>query len=172
MELTDILLRRRSVRQYSGEPIPETTLRRILNAGLLAPTSRNLKPCLFTVVRDKTALEALSRVKAAGGAFLGDADAAVVVSADAEKSDTWIEDCSIALTCMHLAAAEAGVGSCWVQIRLRKDRDGGDAEDNVRRILGLKDTFRTVGILALGTPAAEPEPHAPGEADPGKIRFV
>jgi nitroreductase len=73
---------------------------------------------------------------------------------------------------MHLAAAEAGVGSCWVQIHLRKDRDGGDAEDNVRRILGLKDTFRTVGILALGTPAAEPEPHAPGEADPGKIRFV
>ena len=172
MNLTEILLRRRSVRTYSGAPVPEETLREILTAGLLAPTSRNLKPCSFTVVRDKTLLEALSRAKAAGGTFLKDADAAVVVSVDAESADTWTEDGSIALTCMHLAAAEAGVGSCWVQIHLRKDRDGRDAEDNVRRILGLGENFRTVGILSLGMPAGSPEPHAPGEADFEKVRFL
>ena len=172
MNLTEILLRRRSVRKYSGAPIPEETLREILMAGLLAPTSRNLKPCSFTVVRDKTLLDALSRAKAAGGTFLKDADAAVAVSADAETADTWTEDCSIALTCMHLAAADAGVGSCWVQIRLRKDRDGGDAEDTVRRILGLGENVRTVGILSLGMPADTPEMHSPGEADCGKVRFL
>ncbi len=172
MNLTEILLNRRSVRRYADAPIPEDTLRAILAAGLLAPTSRNLKPCRFTAVRDKGILEALSRAKAAGGAFLKDAGAAVVVSADAELADTWIEDCSIALTCMHLAAAEAGVGSCWIQIRLRRDREGGEAEENVRRILGLEENFRTVGILALGMPASSPEPHKAEDADFGRVRFI
>ena len=172
LKITSTLLARRSIRQYANEPIPEDTLREILTAGLLAPTSRNLKPCRFTVVRDKSVLEALSRAKTAGGAFLRDAGAAVVVSADAELADTWIEDCSIALTCMHLAAAEAGLGSCWVQIHLRRDREGGEAEGNVRRILGLEDRFRTVGILALGTPAVSPEPHGIDEAAFKAVRFI
>ena len=172
MKIMSTLLTRRSVRQYADAPIPEETLREILTAGLLAPTSRNLKPCCFTVVRDKSVLEALSHAKAAGVAFLRDAGAAVVVSADAELADTWIEDCSIALTCMHLAAAEAGVGSCWIQIHLRRDREGGEAEENVRRILGLEDRFRTVGILALGIPAVTPEPHRIEEADFGRVRFM
>ena len=172
MKLTEILLRRRSVRRYTDQPVPEELLRNILRAGTLAPSSRNLKPCRFTAVRDKSVLEALSHAKAAGGAFLKDAAAAVVVSADPELADTWIEDCSIALTCMHLAAAEAGVGSCWIQIHLRKDRDGGDAEENVRRILGLEGGFRTVGILALGMPAVMSEAHTVEEADSGMVRFV
>ena len=170
MNLTEILLRRRSVRLYTGEPVPEEALRRILIAGLLAPSSRNLKPCVFTLVRSRDTLEKLSLAKAAGGRFLRDADVAVVVSADPEKADTWIEDCSIAMTCMHLAAAEAGVGSCWIQIHLRKDGEGGEAEDNVRRILGMEGGLRTVGILALGMPAAAPEPHAEDEADFGRVR--
>ena len=172
MNLTEILLARRSVRRYADAPIREDTLREILTAGLLAPTSRNLKPCRFTVVRDKATMEALSGAKAAGGSFLGEAGAAVVVSADAVLADTWIEDCSIALTCMHLAAAEAGVGSCWIQIHLRRDREGTEAEENVRRILGLEDGLRTVGILALGVPAVSPEPHKTEEADFGAVRFV
>ena len=172
LNVTSTLLTRRSVRQYADAPIPEETLREILTSGLLAPTSRNLKPCRFTVVRDKSVLKALSHAKAAGGAFLKDAGAAVVVSADAEKADTWIEDCSIALTCMHLAAAEAGLGSCWIQIHLRRDREGGEAEEDVRRILGLENRLRTVGILALGVPAVSPEPHKIEEADFAAVRFI
>ena len=42
MELMDVILKRRSIRKYTGEDIPEETLRQILQAGLLSPTSRNL----------------------------------------------------------------------------------------------------------------------------------
>ncbi|MGN0094022.1 MAG: nitroreductase family protein, partial [Methanobrevibacter sp.] len=42
---------RRSVREYTGEDIPEEKLERIIQAGLLAPTSRNRKPCEFMVVK-------------------------------------------------------------------------------------------------------------------------
>jgi len=172
MSILATLLSRRSIRAYTDETIPEETLHSILMAGLFAPTSRNLKPCRFTVVRNRDILEKLSSVKAGGSAFLKDANAAIVVSADADKSDTWIEDCSIALTCMHLAAAEAGIGSCWVQIHLRKDRAERFAEDNVSRILGLAEEIRTVGILALGIPAGKIEPHTEEEADFRKVEFV
>ena len=64
------------------------------------------------------------------------------------------------------------MGSCWIQIHLRRDREGGEAEENVRRILGLEDRFRTVGILALGMPAVTPEPHRIEEADFGRVRFI
>ncbi len=49
-----------------------------------------------------------------------------------------------------LAAEEQNLGCCWVQVHLRKDADGRDAEENVREILGLPEQFRVVGFLALG----------------------
>lgn len=72
MELYEIILKRRSVRSYTAEAIPEEKLRRIIEAGLLAPTSRNRKPCEFYVIGDKAMLKSLSEVKPAGGAMLKD----------------------------------------------------------------------------------------------------
>lgn len=163
--ILDTMRRRRSVRRYTGEAIPGDVTEEILKAGLLAPSSRNLKPCYFHVVHDRQLLAQLAAAKKAGGAFLKDADMAIVVCADETKADTWTEDCSIALTYMDLAAAERGIGSCWVQIHLRKDADGNDAEANVRRILHLGDTMRIAGILSLGMTDAYPAPHEESETD-------
>ena len=65
--------------------------------------------------------------------------------------------CSVALAHMSLMAQEQGVGSCWVQMRMRKDSEGNDAEQNVRDILGVELPLRMVGIMALGMPAEEKE---------------
>ena len=59
MDLTEIILKRRSVRKYKDEAVPEETLQKILQAGLLAPTSRNLKPCIFYAVKDRETLKKL-----------------------------------------------------------------------------------------------------------------
>lgn len=172
MGLLDLMLERRSVRKYSGEPIPEEKLEKIIQAGLLAPTSRNLKPWEFYVVRGKSMLDRLARSKAAGAAFLEGADAAIVVASDSTKADTWIEDDSIAMSFMHLMAAEQGVGSCWIQIHLRKTESNRDAEAKVRRILDLEENQRIVGILALGMPAEESKPHTLEEIDKSKVHWV
>lgn len=95
-------------------------------------------------------LQKLSKAKKAGAAFAADAAAAIVVAADSEKADTWIEDSSIAMTYMMLAAEEQNLGCCWVQMHLRKDEQGLDAEENVRVILGLPEKYRVVGFLVLG----------------------
>ena len=50
--------------------------------------------------------------------------AAIAVLGNPEAADTWIEDCSIVMANMHLEAAASGVGSCWVQGRMRTAADG------------------------------------------------
>lgn len=52
MELLELLQKRRSIRKYTGEHIPEDKLERILQAGLLAPSSRAIYPVEFVVMGD------------------------------------------------------------------------------------------------------------------------
>jgi len=172
MDLINIMLNRRSIRKYKVEDIPPDKLERILQAGLLAPTSKNRKPCEFVVVRDKETFAALSQAKAAGAGMLAECNAAIVVLGNTEKADTWIEDSSIALSYMDLMAAEQGIGSCWCQIHLRFAADGTDAEERVRQILSLPEKYRIVGILSLGIPDEKREPHTLDEADFGKVTIL
>ena len=155
MELIEIMRHRRSIRKYADEAVPEEKLEKILQAGLLAPTSMGKRPWEFYVIKDKDTLERLSRAKVHGAALLAGCDTAIAVFADSDLSDAWIEDSSIALAYMDLMASSQGLGSCWVQMRMRKDADGGDAEQNVREIMGMGDPYRLVGVLALGIPAEE-----------------
>ena len=116
--------------------------------------------------------EKLSKAKAAGAAFLDSADAAVAVFADPDKADTWIEDSSIALAFMNLMAQEQEIGSCWIQIHMRKGADGSDAEANVRRIIGTPDNYRIVGILGLGIPAESKPARTDEELDFSKVHEI
>ena len=171
MELMDVFLNRRSTRKFNGEKITKDELDNILQAGLLAPTSMNRKPCNFMVVENREILTKLSKAKDHGAELLEGADKAIVVLVDTLIADTWCEDSSIALTYMHLMATELGVGSCWVQIHLRK-KDGIYAEEVVRDILKVDDHYRISGILALGHSDDIPKPHSLEDIDKTKVHFI
>ena len=172
MDLIDVMLKRRSVRKYRKDEIPNEKLNKILQAGLLAPTSRNRKPCSFLVVDNKEALEKLSESKESSSKFLKNANKAIVVVANSLISDTWIEDSSIALAFMHLMAAEQDIGSCWVQIHLRTAKNGESSEDYVREVLGIDDYFRIVGILALGVPFYEVKGYKIEDIDKERVHYL
>ena len=169
MELMDVMLKRRSIRKYRDQDIPEETLDQILQAGLLAPTSRNLKPCKFYVIKNKEVLLKLSKAKSAGAGMLAECSAAIAVFGNSAMADTWVEDCSIAMSFMMLMAENLGVGNCWVQIHFRTDSAGNDAEQNVREILSVSKEYRISGILSLGVPAEERSAHTLEELDWGKV---
>ena len=171
MDFLDLLLKRRSVRKYSGDEISKKDLDLILKAGLLAPTGRNLKSCMFLVVENKKTLEKLSSVKDSGSSFLKDANKAIVVIGNTLISDTWVEDSSIALGYMHLMAANLDVGSCWVQVRLR-EANGVKSEKLVREILGIDDFYGIVGILGLGMPYGEVNSHKLDDIDKNRVHFL
>lgn len=170
MELLDIMLKRRSTRKFNDSPVTTEELDKILTSALLAPTSMNRKPCNFLVVENKETLEKLSQAKDHGAELIRGADKAIVVIANTLVADTWIEDSSIALTYMHLMAAELNLGSCWVQIHLRS-KNGEDSEKIVRDILKIDDYYRIVGILAVGHSDNIPDAYELKDIDKGRIHF-
>lgn len=172
MELLDIMLKRRSIREYTNNDIDEKKLEKILQAGLLAPTSRNRKPCEFIVVKNKEILRKLSRSKNAGSAMLEYANCAIVTIADSDKADTWIEDSSIAMAYMDLMATSMDVASCWVQSHLRSTSDNTDSERYIKDLFDLEEKYRIVGILSLGINDNRPPAHTLEDIDKNKVRYV
>lgn len=65
MDFLDLLKQRRSYRQYTGEPVEKELLDKIVEAGLLAPSGRNIKPEEFIVVTDSKLLTQLSQCRKA-----------------------------------------------------------------------------------------------------------
>lgn len=150
MEFKSLIEKRHSVRAYSNEEVSDELLNELIECAKLAPTSRNKKPVDYVVVKDKAVLEQLSVSKAGGSQMLKDAGAAIVVIGDAEKSDVWVEDCSIAMTYLHLGAVNCGLGSCWIQIRNRQNAEGQDSSEYIKELLGIKKPFEVLAILSLG----------------------
>ena len=136
MELLEIMRHRRSIRNFTGEAVTEEQLNQVLEAGLLAASGKARYPWEFIVVRNKETLQKMVECRVGGSASLNEADVAIVVVADPEKTDVWTEDCSIALANMLLMAENLGLGCCWVQGRLRDAKDGRSAEDFLRDLLG------------------------------------
>jgi len=169
MELLDVMLKRRSIRKYTGNPVSEEKIDKILKAGLLSFSSRNFDPWEFIVVKDKNTLCSLSQCKAAGSAMLAEADCAIVVIGDAEKADVWVEDCSIAMTYMHMMAAEQGVGSCWIQCRLRQTSEGESSERYVKDLLSIPEKYGVEAILSLVIAEQKREPKKIDDIDITKI---
>lgn len=154
----ELLKNRRSCRRFTDEPVSQEAVADIMRAALMAPSGHRINPWEFVLVENKETLRQLSVSKAAGAQLLEGAAMAVVVVADTDKTDVWVEDCSIATILMQLEAEELGLGSCWVQIRLRKDADGGSAEENVRALLGLPANYAVLSIVAVGHKERESKP--------------
>ena len=155
-QMMETFLNRRSVRSYTGEAVPMEKLNTIIMAGLSSASSRAIRPWDLIVVRDKDKLIEMSGCRLKGSSrMLAGADAAIVVVGDEERSDVWIEDCSVVMANMHLMASALGVGSCWTQGRDREAVDGETTEDFLRRILQFPSESRLLAILSLGMPDEE-----------------
>ena len=163
MTMLDMILHRRSVRQYTDAPIPRDKLEAILYAGLAAASSKNRRPWEFIVVEDRQTLDKLCECRPGAANLLSKCKAAIAVAADAELVDVWVEDCASAITQMHLVADALGVGSCWLQVRLRQAADGRDTADVVRAHLGIPAKYGVMAILTLGMPESHPDPHTVDE---------
>lgn len=172
MDMLNAILHRRSVRQYLDVPVPDDKLHTILCAGLAAASSKNRQPWEFVVVQDKQMLEKLGTCRPGASNLLGKCSAAIVVAANSELVDVWVEDCASAITQMHLMADALGVGSCWLQVRLRKSPDGTrDTQDIVREALGIPDKFSVMAILTLGMPANHPGSKSTDDLALSKIHY-
>lgn len=152
MNLHELLIKRRSIRRYTSEKIDAESVRLILEAALLSPTSKSARSWTPVVVENPDTIAALSECKAAGAVSLKSCPLAVAMAVDSTKSEAWIEDASIAAFAMQLQAADLGLGSCWIQIWNRFTADGTPSDEYVREVLGIPETSPVLCILTFGHP--------------------
>jgi len=167
----DLLRTRRSVRQYQDKPVEKEKIDLLVESMLRSPSSRGLNPWEFVVVTDRQILSDLSEAKPHGASFIKNAPLAIVVCADPAKCDVWVEDCSIAALIIHLAATDLGLGSCWVQMRLREHDAGMTSEEYVKKLLGLGDNMVVEAVIAIGYGKEDKPGHALSSLSYDKVNY-
>jgi len=156
---SELILQRRSVRQYTDEPLEPADVKQIMRAALLSPTSKNSRSWEFVLVEDKTMLQQLSFSKPTGAVFVEHCALAIVVVIDTLQSEAYLEDAAIAATFIQLQAEDLDLGSCWVQIHGRQTASGLDSEQYVRDLLNIPPHYAVGCIIAVGRKAKENKPH-------------
>ena len=160
-ETLKVLKERRSVRQYKAEQITEAELNAVLEAGTRAPSGMGLQTSVLVLVQDPETIAYMSRLNAeiqgkpGTDPFYG-APTVVVVLADQSRA-TWLEDGSLAMGNLMLAAHALGLGSCWVH-RAREVFAGAEGQALLRQ-WGIQGKYAGVAHCLLGYPDGPlPEP--------------
>lgn len=153
--MIELLRTRRSIRQYTGEPIEPRKIEILKEALLRAPSSKNINHCEFIFVQQEDTLRQLSFSKEHGSAFIANAALGIVICGNQRKSDVWIEDCAVAAIIVQLTAHSLGLGSCWLQIRNRRHSDEISSEEFIRKRLHIPAHIRIDSIISIGYPAEE-----------------
>lgn len=162
MEYKELIQKRHSVRDFSDREVPRQVIDAIVEQARLAPSSRNSQSTDFMVIEDPDTIEALSQMRESGSGFMKGAKAAIVILGDTSKTDLWEVNCAISTTFLQLSAVDQGLGSCWVHVhnRLRSKysldptqaagHPAGYADDYVKNLLGIREGFEVLCIVALG----------------------
>lgn len=143
---------RRSIRRFLDREVESGKINILIEAALRSPSSRSLNPWEFIIVTDSQMLDQLSQCKPHGASFLKGAPLGIIVIADPEKCDVWVEDSSIASILIQLAAESIGLKSCWIQIRKRFYKDTTTAGNRVSKILDIPEKYSIESIIAIGYP--------------------
>lgn len=160
-DLFEAIRERRSERHFKPDPVPDDTVRRIVDCGLKAPSAGNMQPWQFLIVKRPELRADLSKA-AFGQKFVEDAPVVIVVLADPGRSagrygdrgsDLYcIQDTAAAVQNMLLAVVAFGLGACWV---------GAFDEAAASRALELPEHLRPVAMIPIGYPKERPTPRRP-----------
>ena len=136
--MINIIRRRRSIRKYKSIAIEKEKINLLKETALRVPTGNNIQPCRFFFIENKERIRQLSKCKP-GAEFIEKAALLVLVAAEKDISNTWIEDCSIASIMLQLESEALGLGSCWIQIRGRYYDKQITSEEYISNILNLSE---------------------------------
>ena len=154
MDVFEAIAKRHSYRgPYRQRPIPRPDLRRIVQAGLQAPSGRNAQTTRFVIVDDANLLGQI-RAMHASNLAMQHAQAFIACIVDRQPEAVYeghsfqIEDCAAAVENMVLAITALGYASVWVDGWLRLEQRA----DRISQILGLPPGKIVRVILPIGVP--------------------
>ena len=142
MDVFEIVKTMLAVRDYTDQPIVDETLQRILEAGRLTASRKNLQPWHFVAVREKILLAQLADL-APSGDYIRQAALAIAVFLDNDRPVT-MTDGARSVQSMMLVAWEEGIGSNWV---------GWLKGEEIKELLGVPADYHLLTVLSFGYPA-------------------
>jgi nitroreductase len=186
-EFSQLLSDRRSIRNYTDEKVDVELVRQIIKDSTMAPNSGNRQPWRFSIINDRDLIRRISdeskrnilatvtedpdSTKKRYEGFLKNPDSNVFYNAPClvlifgDKAHRSIHvDCALAASYFMLAAADRGLGTCWVAL-------GGEIRDpELLEIIGISEADAVVAPIILGRPAAIPK--APARKDPEIVKTI
>jgi nitroreductase len=154
MSNIDIIFARRSIRQYTDEPVTEEQIRTLLEVGMAAPSASNRRPWHFVTVTDRATLKALADAHPYGKMLAGAALAIAVCGDPTLSENYWVQDCSAATENILVAVAGLGLGGVWLGCYPHVNR----RVTPIRRVLGIPDSIQVLSLLSIGHPAEHKPP--------------
>ena len=146
MEFFEVIRTRRSIRKYTGAPVPCEELEKIVDAGRLAASGVNRQPWEFIVV---TQPEIMLRLRIPADHWTEKAGAIIAVVID-PQSRWCVEDGAAAVQNMLLACTALGFGACWFEGYSQRN------EEIIKEVLNIPDDRRLFTLLSIGVPAEQP----------------
>ncbi|MFX0092472.1 MAG: nitroreductase family protein [Candidatus Hodarchaeota archaeon] len=151
MEFLEVIKTRRSIRKYLETPVPDESLQRILDVGRIAPSAANKQPWHFILIKDKT--QQLKIKPAYDREWLQNAPVILIVCVDINKGWTRADgreystvDAAITMHSMILAAANEGLGTCWI---------ANFKELELKKVLNIPENITPIAMTPIGYPDSE-----------------
>ena len=152
MDAYELLMTRRSIRRYTEQEADEGTIRKILEAGMAAPTAANTRDWSFIVVTDRELLNRMADGNGRAATPLRNAAFGILVCGDLAKAlpqaqAYWVIDCALAAENMTLAATALGLGSVLIGTWPQEEK-----VSSQRALFDLPETIIPHTIIAFGYP--------------------
>lgn len=161
MDVARAIREKHAIRSFLPAPIPDPVVREILSAGRRAQSAKNSQPWHFVAVRERTALESLSRTGKWAGHLAGAALGVIIATPDPAQKFTIAFDAGQAAACMQLAAWELGIGSCLASLY---------ETGEVSRILAIPPEWHAHIAISFGYFDPQKQPPS-GVLHPGRKNF-
>ena len=155
--ILEALKNRRSIKNFSNEPVSGEQIAAILESGRWAPSWLNVQPWKFIVIDDpdikNKMCESVPIMEKAG---VKDAPVCIAVCVESYSLSAHLaEDGAAATLNMSLAAYSLGLGTYWVGIYNHKNHRKSN-EAKLKKLLNVPENFRLVSLLPIGVPANVP----------------
>lgn len=164
ISIYEAILARKSIRQYTAQKVEAKQIRSLLEAAVMAPTTKQHEPWAFTIIQDTQWLKAISdnaksmlikqpaqdgqvhEVLGQSANIFYDANTLIVICAETDNQSA-VADCWMAAENIMLAACAMGLGSCVISSALDV------LNDNQEKLkLGLNGNFVAVAPIVIGFP--------------------
>jgi nitroreductase len=155
MDALEAIATRRSIRQYTEQPIPVMMIDKLLAAAMSAPSAGNEQPWHFVMVTDRPTLNEIPKFHHYSH-MLKTAPLAILVCGEPTREKHqgfWVEDCSAATENLLIAAHALGLGAVWLGVYPNEE-----IVTRIRSLLGMPEHIIPFALVSLGFPAESKPP--------------